>query len=244
MSSEVLRPLIQKASRIVVFTGAGMSTESGISDYRSRGGLWDRFQPVTIQEFIASEDKRREYWAYKFDFMKQILQAKPNAGHEALARLEKSGRLKGVITQNIDGLHHLAGNSPEKILELHGTNRETICLNCGNIRPWLEVHWRLERKEEIPLCLECGGLIKPNTVSFGQALDPEVLFRAYDWIKDCDLFLAIGSTLLVEPAASLPLRAKQHGAKLVILTLSETPLDRFADLRLFEKAAEALKTAV
>lgn len=223
-----LRTLIEQSSRIVVFTGAGISTESGISDYRSKGGIWERFQPVTIQEFLADREKRREYWRRKKEMYAQMRDAQPNAGHLAISRLEKRNKLIGIITQNIDGLHQKAGN--EKVVELHGTNREAICLNCEKVCPFDPIYERLLGGEEIPLCLECGGLLKPNTISFGQALDVEVLNLAVEWSRSSDLLLAIGSTLIVEPAASLPRIAKQAGAKFAIINRDPTPLDSLADL--------------
>src|SRR5262245_3126759 len=166
-----LKQLIKEANRIVVFTGAGISTESGISDYRSQGGIWERYQPVTIQEFLASEQSRRLYWERKRALYEQNKDAKPNAGHLAIVALEKTGKLKGVITQNIDGLHRLAGTSPSELLEVHGNNLEVICLSCGEIRPWEHAYARLKNGEAVPLCLKCKGLLKPNTISFGQSLD-------------------------------------------------------------------------
>lgn len=237
-----LRNLIQEASRIVVFTGAGISTESGVSDYRSKGGIWDRFQPVTIQEFLADEEKRKEYWRRKKELYAEMREAKPNAGHLAIHRLEKQGKLTGVITQNIDGLHQRAGN--QKVLELHGTNREVICLTCGRVDPFEPVYERLLGGEEIPLCRPCGGLLKPNTISFGQALDPDVLNLAVTWARSCDLMLAVGSTLIVEPAASLPRLAKGSQAKLVIINRDPTPLDSSADLVIRETAGLLLDKAI
>ena len=223
-----LRNLIRDSSRIVFFTGAGISTESGISDYRSKGGLWERYQPVTFQEFLSDEEKRREYWRRKKELFVQMRDAEPNAGHRAIARLEKAGKLRGVITQNIDGLHHKAGS--QKVLELHGTNREVICLACLKTGPFDPVAARLEAGEGIPLCLECGGLLKPNTISFGQALKPAVIEQAVDWAQSCDLMIAAGSTLVVEPAASIPRYAKNAGAWLVIINREPTPLDAYANL--------------
>ena len=237
-----LRDFIQEASRIVVFTGAGISTESGVSDYRSKGGIWDRFQPITIQEFLADEEKRREYWRRKKEMYAEMRDAEPNAGHLAIARLEKQGKLIGVITQNIDGLHQKAGN--QKILELHGTNREVVCLTCGRINPFDPVYNRLLIGEEIPLCHHCGGLLKPNTISFGQALDPEVLNLAVTWARSSDLMLAVGSTLIVEPAASLPRLAKGSRAKLVIINRDPTPLDSLADLALHITAGTILEKSI
>ena len=237
-----LRNFIQESSRIVVFTGAGISTESGISDYRSKGGIWDRFQPVTIQEFLADEEKRREYWRRKKKMYAEMREAQPNAGHLAIVRLEKQGKLVGVITQNIDGLHQKAGN--QKVLELHGTNREVICLTCGRNDPFDPVYERLLAGEEMPLCLHCGGLLKPNTISFGQALDPDVLNLAVTWARSSDLMLTVGSTLIVEPAASLPRLAKRSDTKLVIINRDPTPLDSLADFVLRGTAGPLLEKAI
>lgn len=237
-----LRSLIEEGLKIVVFTGAGISTESGISDYRSKGGIWDRFQPITIQEFLADEGKRREYWRRKKEMYAAMRNAQPNIGHLAIARLERSGKLMGVITQNIDGLHQKAGN--QKILELHGTNREVLCLQCHKIDPFEPVYQRLLAGEEIPLCQACGGLLKPNTISFGQELDPAVLEQAVAWMRSADLVLAVGSTLIVEPAASLPRLAQRSGAKLVILNRDPTPLDSVATLVIQETAGPVLQAAV
>jgi len=241
---ERLTQFIAQANRILIFTGAGMSTESGLPDFRGKGGMWERFKAVTIQEFLASEEHRIGYWAYKLAFMKHLETAQPNIGHRAIVELERMEKLKGIVTQNIDGLHEMAGSSKEKILEIHGTTRETICLSCGEIRPWTEVYQRLKAGEKIPLCSSCSGLLKPNTISFGQSLDPAVLNEAAQWMTACDLLLALGSTLVVEPAASLPVLAKQHGAKLVIITLSETPLDSMADLKISGKVGEVLSQAL
>lgn len=237
---EQLAQYIKEAKEIVIFTGAGISTESGISDYRSKGGIWSRFQPVTIQEFLASEEKRKLYWQRKHELYASMRDAKPNAGHLAITELEKMGKLKGIITQNIDGLHHLSGSSANSILEIHGTNRQTICLSCGDLRPWQEAYEKLQRGIEVPLCDLCAGLLKPNTISFGQNLNTEVLNQSIAWANACDLILAIGSTLIVEPAASIPKIAKVNGAQLVIITMSETPLDSVADLKFSNSAGEIL----
>ena len=225
----------------MVFTGAGISTESGIPDYRSKGGLWDRFQPVTLQEFVSEPDKRREYWQRKRELYGQMREARPNAGHLAIARLEQQGKLLGVITQNIDGLHQQAGSA--RVLELHGTNREVVCLSCARTGPFDPVYERLLAGEEIPLCRECGGLLKPNTISFGQALDARVLDEAEAWAARCDLMLAVGSTLIVEPAASIPRHAKSRGARLAIVNRDSTPLDAVADLVLHGDAGPLLAGA-
>lgn len=239
-----LADFINSAKDILVFSGAGISTESGISDYRSKGGIWDRFQPVTIQEFVVSEEKRIEYWRRKLELYGSMKDAQPNAGHKAIRDIEKLGKLKGIVTQNIDGLHHMAGNSAEKILEIHGSNRQTVCLSCGDLHPWQEVYKRLESGEKAPLCNVCLGLLKPNTISFGQELNPRVLEDSLVWAKSCDLLLAIGSTLIVEPAASIPRIAKSNGAKLVIITLSQTPLDDCVDLKITDSAGKILSQAI
>ena len=223
-----LRALMGKSKQTLFFTGAGISTESGISDFRSKGGLWQRFQPVTIQEFLASSEKRREYWIYKKEVYIQSRDAKPNLGHLAMAQFEKEGKAIGVITQNIDGLHQKAGS--KNVLELHGTVLEIICLSCGETGPIAPVYERIHAGEEIPLCRKCEGFLKPNTISFGQMLDPNVLREASQWVRNCDLLIAAGSTLIVEPAASFPRMAKEYGAPLVIINRDPTPLDFMADL--------------
>jgi NAD-dependent deacetylase len=239
-----LAGMINTAETIVVFTGAGMSTESGISDYRSQNGRWQRFSPVTIQEFQASDEKRKEYWRMKLDLLESIKRAKPNDGHKAIAAMEKLGKLRGLITQNIDGLHQAAGNSREKTIEIHGTNLETICLACGDLKPWQMVYKKLKEGIEVPVCEHCGGFLKPNTISFGQRLDQNLLQKAFNWAAECDLLLAVGSTLIVEPAASIPRTAKSHGAVLCIVTLSQTPLDSFADLKVAQSCGVVFKDAV
>ena len=239
-----LAKFIFQSQKIVVFTGAGISTESGISDYRSKGGIWDRFQPVTIQEFLASEEKRIEYWKTKSELYESFLTAKPNKGHFSIAKIQQVGKLRGLITQNIDGLHQMAGVDQDKTCELHGTNRETICLSCSALTSWQETFQRLKAGEKAPRCLACNGLLKPNTISFGQTLDPVVLQRSVEWSRDCDFLLALGSTLIVEPAASLPRLAKRAGAKLVIITLSPTPLDDLADVSLKAPIGETMGNAL
>ena len=241
---EQLGKLLKNAENVVVFTGAGISTESGISDYRSKGGRWERFQPVTIQEFHASEEKRREYWRMKLELLEALKDACPNDGHKAIADLEQSGRMKGLITQNIDGLHQAAGSSPEKIIEIHGTNLETICLSCEDLRPWQEVYAVLKTGVEVPLCVKCNGFLKPNTISFGQPLNQVSLKKAFEWAADSDVFLAVGSTLVVEPAASIPRTAKTYGSALCIITRSETPLDSLADIKIMESTGVVLKNVM
>ncbi|MGE0269321.1 MAG: NAD-dependent deacetylase [Candidatus Omnitrophota bacterium] len=239
-----LKYLIKTSKKLVVFTGAGISTESGISDYRSKGGFWGRHAPVTYQEFLSDDQKRVEYWNYKMELYESLVKAVPNPGHYSIVKMEQSGKLTAVITQNIDGLHQLAGSHPNRVIELHGTNREVSCLSCRKLFPWQEVYQRLKDGESAPICLDCSGFLKPNTISFGQRIDPWTLDQAVQFSGDCDLFIAVGSTLVVEPAASLPRMAKRAGAALVIITLSETPLDGIADLKIEASASETLSAAV
>ncbi len=228
----------------MVFTGAGVSTESGIPDFRSKGGIWERFQPVLYDDFLRSESSRKEYWRQRRELYAAQLAARPNPGHQAIARLETRGRLHGLITQNIDGLHQQAGNNPERICELHGTNTRTRCLSCGALEPARRSYERLLAGEEALTCPACGGIQKPDTISFGQPLNPDVLNRSVRWAQECDVMLAVGSTLLVEPAASLPRIAKASGAALAIVNLSETPLDSLAQVVIHASAATTLSSAV
>lgn len=212
----------------VAFTGAGISTESGIPDFRSPGGVWSKSRPVYFNDFLRSPDARREYWRQKSITHFEFLNAKPNAGHLVLAKWEMAGRLRGLITQNVDGLHQEAGC--RDVVELHGTARRVSCLTCGEVfdaDPWVRSF--LEAKA-VPDCPHCGGLLKHATISFGQALDEQTLVRSQELSGASDLFLAIGSSLVVHPAAALPAFAKQAGARLVIINRDPTPLDALADL--------------
>jgi NAD-dependent deacetylase len=228
--------------RGIAFTGAGISTESGIPDFRSPGGVWSRYQPVLFQDFLASEAARRQYWCMKKEGYREFKGAKPNDGHRALARLEDLGKLIAVITQNIDGLHQDAGS--RRVLELHGTSRHCVCLTCeARFDPDRVQEW-LEAGVDVPRCDQCGGLLKSATVSFGQALPVDVLTEAIELCMNTDLILAIGSSLVVEPAASLPLQAKQNGARLVIINRTETPLDPLADIVLHDSIGASLSSIV
>jgi NAD-dependent deacetylase len=214
--------------RGVAFCGAGLSTESGIPDFRSPGGIWSRSQPVYFQEFLASAAARIEYWRQKAAQQQEMAAAAPNVGHRILADWEAHGLLEAVITQNIDGLHQQAGS--RNVLELHGTNRYVACLACArrwDAAPWVE---QFERSGEAPRCPDCGGWLKHATVSFGQPLPPDVLQRAAQYARHARLLLVLGSSLTVEPAASLPRLAKQRGARLAIINRDPTPLDHLADV--------------
>lgn len=220
--------LLAGSGGAIAFTGAGISTESGIADFRSPGGVWTKYQPVYFQDFLQSEDARRRYWIMKKEGYRELKMAKPNDGHRALARLEAAGKIQAVITQNIDGLHQDAGS--RRVLELHGTSRSCLCLNCDARFSPDEIQESLEAGVDIPLCKHCGGFIKSATVSFGQSLPADVLSEAYDLSMQTDLVLTLGSSLVVEPAASIPLQAKNNGARLVIINQTGTPLDRLADV--------------
>jgi NAD-dependent deacetylase len=214
----------------VVLTGAGISTESGIPDFRSPGGVWSKYRTVYFDEFLASADGRYEYWRQKCEMHREFGPAQPNAGHQVLAQWEAAGRLRGVITQNIDGLHQMAGS--RRVLELHGTALQAACLDCRaryDIEPLVA---QFTAEDRVPDCPECGGRLKHATISFGQMLPPDVLMEATRWSRDADLMIAIGSSLIVTPAADLPRIAKEHGARLVIINRDPTPLDAIADATL------------
>lgn len=226
---EKFKSVVESSLKIVGFTGAGISTESGISDYRSQGGLWDKFTPVYFEEFLANEKKRIEYWERKQAVWDSIYNAQPNKGHLFFKELYDQGKLTGMITQNIDGLHEKSGLPKEIIINLHGNTLETKCLDCGFILPSQQIFNKLDLAKPAPRCPECKGLLKPNTISFGQQLNPEDLDKARQLCLDCDLLITMGSTLIVQPAASFPHIAKQNKAKLAIINLSDTPLDNYAD---------------
>ncbi|MDG2308897.1 MAG: Sir2 family NAD-dependent protein deacetylase [Candidatus Binatia bacterium] len=222
--------LVRGSKKVVALTGAGLSTESGIPDFRSPGGVWEKYKPVEYADFQRSEEARRAHWQYKAATIPPMLAARPNPAHDALRRLEEAGRLLAVITQNIDGLHQAAGS--RQVLELHGTNRHTVCLQCGAEESIQTVLARLEAGEDVPKCKACGGALKPATVSFGQMLPPDVLRQAMEHTRRADCLLALGTSLQVQPAASLVDVAKEHGAKVVVVTRSSTPYDSIADAKL------------
>tara|TARA_B100000809_G_scaffold261774_1_gene311323 strand:- start:1106 stop:1864 length:759 start_codon:yes stop_codon:yes gene_type:complete len=222
------RERLADAQRIVGFSGAGISTESGIPDFRSPGGIWARNRTVMFPDFVADEDERVEYWRQKASMWPEMRDAAPNAGHRAFKQLADAGRLAGMITQNIDGLHQKAGL--DDVLELHGTTVEVACLDCKERSSMDQACERVAAGDRAPRCHSCGGLLKPDTISFGQNLDPQVLQRASRLSATCDVFIAVGSSLLVQPAASLPALARQNGAGLIIVNRTETPLDGLADI--------------
>jgi NAD-dependent deacetylase len=232
--------MIMESSRVVVFTGAGISTESGIPDFRSPGGIWTRFDPddFTIQKFMNSEKTRRLQWQMMAEGG-LLKDAEPNKAHYAVAELEKLGKLSCVITQNIDNLHQKAGNSPEKVFELHGNIKMVRCMSCGRRFPVEEILQRLD-KEEIPDCEFCRGILKPDAVFFGEALPQQALNEATKHARNCDFFIVIGSTLVVYPAAYMPMYAVESGARLAIINLSSTPIDSKASALIAAGAGEAM----
>ncbi|MCH8830171.1 MAG: NAD-dependent protein deacylase [Planctomycetes bacterium] len=225
--TDQLAEWLRKKKSVVAFTGAGISTESGIPDFRSPGGVWAKSSPVYYDDFLRSPDARYEYWRQKAELHQDFAAAAPNVAHASLAHWEEIGILRGVITQNIDGLHQLAGST--NVLELHGTAREVACLQCAARFDAETMVRQFQETDRVPSCPECGGLTKHATISFGQSLLPEVLQESTRWAKEADLFLTMGSSLVVEPAASLPRIAKEQGAILVILNRDSTPLDSLAD---------------
>jgi NAD-dependent deacetylase len=235
---ERARELMAECGSAAAFTGAGVSTASGVPDFRSPGGIWSRYRPVTIQEFLASEEARRRYWLYKKETYAEFAGARPNAAHLALARLEAEGRLLGVITQNIDGLHQDAGS--QRVLELHGTNRRVECLACRRSYPAAEIQERLIAGCAVPLCDSCGGPLKPATVSFGQSLPADVLAGAFELARTADLLLVLGSSLAVYPAAAIPEAAARAGVPVLIVNREPTPLDRLAVVALRGPVEEVL----
>jgi len=238
--------MILRSKKLVVFTGAGISTESGLSDFRSPGGLWEQFDPseFNYQNFLSSEESREKMWAFSRMLYPEVKQAKPNAAHLAVAELYKLGKLEAVITQNVDFLHQRAGVPEEKVIELHGTLRWVVCLNCGQKFPRERIQKRLEAGEKVPRCDFCGGITKAATVAFGQPMPEAETRQAEQASAASDLFLVAGSSLLVYPAAQMPLIAKQNGARLVIINLTETPHDSYADIVIHEKAGKALSEIV
>ena len=234
---------ISKGGRNVVFTGAGISTESGIPDFRSQGGIWDQYRPVYFDEFMRSREARIEYWRQKTAFYNDLVRAKPNKAHLAIARLYEMGLVGAVITQNIDGLHQASGIPDEKVIELHGNNRRVRCMTCGKISSIEDAHKRIEEGDPAPEC-ECGGYLKPDTISFGQAMPEREVEKAVELSRNADLFLVVGSTLLVHPAASMPDYARRAGAFLAIVNLSETPYDSLCDVLIRGKAGQVLPKIV
>jgi NAD-dependent deacetylase len=230
---------LRASEHVVAFTGAGISTESGIPDFRSPGGIWATSTPVYFDDFVASAESRLEYWRQKSVAHRDFADSQPNAGHRVLAGWEERGLLQGVVTQNIDGLHQLAGSS--QVIELHGTARQITCLQCEERYDAEEMVTQFLATQQVPDCPGCGGIVKHATISFGQSLVPRVLEHAITLAERADLFMVMGSSLVVEPAASLPRMARSRGARVVIVNRDETPHDDIADLLFHEGIGRALE---
>jgi len=237
---------LSAARRICVLTGAGISTDSGIPDYRGPNGVWtrdpDAEKLVTLSYYVADPDIRRRAWVMRRDM--RHLDVRPNAGHRAVADLEAQGRMLALVTQNVDGLHQAAGSTPERVLEVHGTVHEVECLSCHDRTTMRSALDRVDAGEPDPACLVCGGILKSATVSFGQELDERVLAAAAEAAADCDVFLAVGTSLQVWPVAGLTEIAVAHGARLVIVNAEPTPFDELADLVVREPIGTALPRLV
>lgn len=235
--------LISNAQKILVFTGAGLSTESGIPDFRSPGGIWDRYDPSDFyyQKIISDEKCREQYWEMSTEYYLVMRDAVPNPAHLAIKSMEDAGKLLAIVTQNIDNLHNKAGNSPKKIIEIHGTAFSVVCLDCGKLYERDIIEDRIKSGVKAPYCDECSGILKPNTVSFGQAMPEDKMLESLMYARECDLCIVLGSSLVVYPAASIPEEAKNYGAKLMIINLDETQLDRIADLVIHDSVAVSLE---
>ena len=225
-----LRALLRRSRRALFFTGAGISTESGIPDFRSPGGIWSRMQPIYFQDFIASEDQRRESWRRRFDNRDGWVGAQPNSGHHAVAQLIVSGKASAVITQNVDNLHQASGIPEAKVVELHGNATYARCLGCAIRIELVEIEREFQANGTVGPCRACGGILKSATISFGQPMPALPMQRAQEETMACDLFIVLGSSLSVFPAADFPLRAKQNGAALVIVNRDPTEMDELADV--------------
>lgn len=229
MELEEFARRVSKSEALVFFTGAGISTESGVPDFRSPGGVWTKFQPVLFQDFLASETARVQHWQLKKATYELFKTVKPNIGHQAICGFEQRGQLLGLITQNIDGLHKAAGISDARLVELHGTDRLVNCLKCAKVFQPSDVYEKWHEGLPTPTCVACGGFLKSANISFGQSMPVEAMQRAQRWSEQADIFVVIGSSLQVQPAATFPVIAKRSGALLAIINRDPTPLDDYAD---------------
>ena len=234
--------LINKAEKILVFSGAGLSTESGIPDFRSPGGLWSKYDPSDFyfDKIISDEKARVKYWQMSTETYQIIKDAVPNRAHLAIKTLEDMEKLIAIVTQNIDRLHHKAGNSPDKIIEIHGTVSSVSCLDCGKTYDRDDIEERLRSGVKVPYCDDCSGILKPDTISFGQAMPTDKMALAFTYAQECNLCIVLGSSLVVYPAASVPAHAVKRGAALMIINRDETPLDSQADVVIHESVSSAL----
>ena len=240
MSLEIFQNILSESSNTVVFTGAGISTESGIPDFRSPTGIWTKNKPIEFKDFLSSEEIRVEFWKRKFTVDLTISKAKPNAGHMIISELNHIGKVSKIITQNIDNLHQISGVPEENVIELHGNTTFAKCLDCDLRYELNSIKKLFEQTNKPPYCKNCSGIIKTATISFGQSMPKEEMLKAEKASLSCDLFIAIGSSLQVYPAASFPLVAKKNGSKLVILNREGTDLDKYADLVIHDEIGEFL----
>ena len=239
-----LAVLIRSAHRVVVFTGAGISTESGIPDFRSPGGIWTKMMPVQFQDYLQDPEARRTSWARRFEMEETWNATRPNDGHRAVAQLVAMGKVSHVITQNIDGLHQAGGVPDEKVIELHGSTRHARCLDCGVRMEIADIRRHFEAHGDAPDCLECGGIVKTATISFGQPMPEDEMLQAEAATLACDLMLVLGSSLTVYPAAGFPLLAKRNGARLAIVNREKTPQDGYADLVLHTEIGPTMQAVI
>ncbi len=239
-----LAQLISRSKAVVFFTGAGISTESGIADFRSPGGIWSRIKPIQFQDFVSDPDIRLEDWRRRFHFQAEFDQAGPNEGHLAVAEITSSSRGMGVITQNIDGLHQRSGVHDDDIIEIHGNGTRASCLECGTPMTLQCAKRIIEESGLPPNCERCGGIVKADVISFGQPMPAEKMARAEQMAASCDLFVVLGSSLVVQPAAALPVVAKSSRARLVIVNREPTPLDELADLAIHASIGAIMKAAL
>jgi len=236
--NQIAEKIIENGNNII-FTGAGVSTESGIPDYRSQGGIWDKFKPVYFDDFMSREDARIEYWQRWQELYQGLCQARPNVGHQAIAELYQMGLIQAVVTQNIDGLHQASGIPDADVIELHGNTLRVRCMSCSKISATQKAYDRLSNGDLAPNC-DCGGYLKPDTISFGQSMPMDKVNQAIALSQNSDIFIVVGSTLLVQPAAHMPIYAKQNNAVLAVINLSETPCDDMCDFLFTEKAGFVL----
>ena len=239
-----LAALLTEARQGIAFTGAGISTASGIPDFRSPNGLWTRYKPVFFDDFLRSQEARRQCWKMHLELGAAMGDVKPNSGHGALARLVDLGILSHVITQNVDGLHQAAGVAEDRVVELHGNAGHAVCLTCGQRHDLEPIKVRFAQDETPPLCPECGGFLKMATISFGQSVPEAAKAKAMALARNCDLCLVLGSSLVVYPAAGIPMLAKTSGARLVIINREPTDLDHMADLVIHDDLGPIIAAAV
>ena len=230
---------IFKGGKNIIFTGAGISTESGIPDYRSKGGLWKKFTPIYFDEFMASKDSRIEYWRRKAELYHDLINAKPNHAHLSVFKLYKMGLIDTVITQNIDGLHQKSGIPDKNIIELHGNTLRVRCMSCYRVSSIHDALKCIKAGDLAPEC-KCGGYLKPDTISFGQSMPEKEVQAAVKFSQNADFFMVVGSTLLVQPAAGMPALAKKNGAFLAMINMSETSYDKIFDVLIYNKAGTVL----